>query len=326
MSEVSRQIATGVTCALLLAVGLGCAGSRGAPTSSADAPSASPAVSLAAREALIQVEGDAFVAAVDTRPMRPLSAPGPLRIPPGRRALGVRRRKGAWAHTQTTSDAAGGQRRVSSESCTLEVDLRADAEYRLAISDGADAWSWKASLTGPGLDATCVPRVSARELVGRDLFLCCAMRFDGGVATDANYLYRYSSDPMLAAGTRVRVTDAGRMTVDFSTADGRRYRLWFKYGRGQLDGPTYFGRIFVSEDPTVALAGASPAVLEAVRAGRVIAGMTRAQVLLARGYPPAHQTPDLEAAQWLFYDEAGTGEYVSFHDGVVTAVRRGPAP
>lgn len=221
------------------------------------------------------------------------------------------------------------------ESCRLNLALHAGAQYRLATDEaGKKNWTWVASLRGAGVEATCTPQLVARELVGRDLFLCCTMRCYDGKATDANYLYDDRLDPRLSgervarllAGTPVRITDADRLYIAFTTADSDTYRLWLEYGVDHIDAPTYFGRIFVAGDPSLALAGASAGVVAAVRGGCVTIGMTRDQALLARGYSPLHRTPDLDASQWLYYETRGLGEYITFTNGVVTNMRRGPAP
>ncbi len=313
---VRQAVLTGVSVAML-----GCTGS----------PGANPATQ--GQQALISIGGSALIAGIDGQDTQSAFASPELRVAPGRHALSVRRRKEIQTGKPVPSDATviiamawGTTTVVSHDTCTLDVELQAGGEYRLVTNQGGDEWSWTASLSGPGSKATCSPQVTARDLVGRDLYLCCTMRFSGGEATDANYLYDDSAESTLPAGTKVRVTEVERFKVKFSPADGRRYQLWFQYGGEHLDSRLYFERLFLASDPTATLAGLSPDVAAAVRAGRVVVGMTKAQVLLARGYPPGHQTPDLEASEWLYYDSPGVGEYVVFANGVVTATRRGPAP
>lgn len=43
------------------------------------------------------------------------------------------------------------------------------------------------------------------------------------------------------------------------------------------------------------------AMAEAIRAGTPRLGMTKTQVLLARGYPPSHETPSLSGARWKYW-------------------------
>lgn len=40
----------------------------------------------------------------------------------------------------------------------------------------------------------------------------------------------------------------------------------------------------------------------AIRAGRVEPGLSKEAVIVARGYPPAHKTPDLESDDWHYWN------------------------
>ncbi len=321
--------------AMLVAAGLGCA-SR-APS----APSPSVQQPAADERAVVNVDPSVLVTELDGQPIRasPDAVPTPLILAPGEHAFKVKRRKLIKSVQKVTTHTFGTKSRdtatATCESCRLNLALHAGAQYRLATDEaGEKNWTWVASLRGAGVEATCTPQLVARELVGRDLFLCCTMRFYDRKATDANYLYDDRLDPRLPgsrvtrllAGTPVRITDADRLYIAFTTADGNTYHLWLEYGADHIDAPSYFERIFVASDPSLPLAGAPAGVVAAVRSGRVVIGMTRDQALLARGYPPLHRTPDLDGSQWLYYETRGLGEYVTFTDGVVTNMRRGPAP
>ena len=38
-----------------------------------------------------------------------------------------------------------------------------------------------------------------------------------------------------------------------------------------------------------------------IRAGTLRKGMTKEQVLMTRGYPPAHETPSVESDRWVYW-------------------------
>ena len=42
-------------------------------------------------------------------------------------------------------------------------------------------------------------------------------------------------------------------------------------------------------------------VASAIRSGEMRKGMTRELVLMARGYPPAHETPSIESDRWVYW-------------------------
>ena len=59
----------------------------------------------------------------------------------------------------------------------------------------------------------------------------------------------------------------------------------------------------------------------AIESGEVLKGMTKEQVLLARGYPPAHQTPSTDEDRWKFWSSRFVTEEIFFSNGRVVAGR-----
>ncbi len=171
-------------------------------------------------------------------------------------------------------------------------------------------------------------------LTGGEYYLCCSTRFSPDLrATDANYgnyAYREGSGvtgPILAAGTRVRVVKVGSSAIQFEPATGGSpYTLIFRYGKNQQTPDQYFRNILLPTDPTDALKEAPRGIVTAIQEGRLAEGMTREQALMARGYPPAHRTPNLDANEWIYYETPGFVDRVAFSDGKILSVTRGPAP
>ena len=170
-------------------------------------------------------------------------------------------------------------------------------------------------------------------LVGQDFYLCCNLRFNPERrAADSNYgSYIYSSSyaaggPVLAAGTRVRVVKVGSSAIEFQSDDGQTYQLAFGYGRKQQTPAQYFQNILRTTNPMDAMKDVPRRIADAMREGRLVEGMTKEQTLIARGYPPAHQTPSLESNEWIYYDTPGFVDRVVFSDGKIHSVTRGPAP
>lgn len=210
--------------------------------------------------------------------------------------------------------------------CALNFDASAGARYVVStaapVSEGAP---WTASLRGAGVDVSCISRDPLPlELVGRTRYLCCNMTFLDGETTDANYRYTGTRSAQLPTGTRVVVTEVRRDRIAFrAEPDGEVYRVYLEYGRFNTDPETYFTEILREHDPRAAAPGKSTADLAAAA---LAPGMTREQAILVRGYPPLHRTPDRQAAEWLYYESAGRGTYVTFADGVITTVREAAAP
>jgi len=170
-------------------------------------------------------------------------------------------------------------------------------------------------------------------LEGRELYLCCNVGFDGGfVTSDANYRrYRsgngYIPRPILAAGTRVRVTKVGESAVAFQTpGSSATYTLTFAFGHKQLSAGQYFQRILLETNPLDAVRDVPAPIADAIREGRLVPGMTKDEALIARGYPPAHRTPSLAASEWLYYETGAFVDRVTFVDDRIRSVVLEPAP
>ena len=197
-------------------------------------------------------------------------------------------------------------------------------------------WSWAASLALATMGGCSVTGGTPFDpsLVEKPKYLCCDMSFDiHHAASDANYgqyavrAGEYGQGPMLAAGTRVIVTAVGSSGIAF-WPDGSdvQYTLRFTYGRKQLTPDQYFARIFRDTKLLPSPDPASGPIAAGIAAGQLAEGMTKEQALLARGYPPAHQTPSVEQNDWIYFETPGFIDRVVFVDGKIQSITRGPAP
>lgn len=170
--------------------------------------------------------------------------------------------------------------------------------------------------------ALCSSAASVRSQPQVEGFLCCNMRSDGSWISDSNYVD--GAKQMIAAGTPVRITGYGRnrVLIEF---DGQKQAIGNDYSR-TLKLEEFAQRYVVPQDPTAALRSAPPKVREAVKSARITRGMTRAQVLMAVGYPIASATPDLAAPLWRYW-ASRSAEYQVFwgDDGRVERIFGAPA-
>lgn len=56
-----------------------------------------------------------------------------------------------------------------------------------------------------------------------------------------------------------------------------------------------------------------------IKSGTLRQGMTKYQVLLTRGYPPAHETPSLESDTWTYWSSRFSSHVRVFSKGMLTA-------
>jgi hypothetical protein len=140
---------------------------------------------------------------------------------------------------------------------------------------------------------------------GASGYTCCNFHPDGNWISDANWAYF----PRIPAGTAAQILEYGEHQVSVEIG-GRRMVLGLDYGRKQ-NLREWAQRMIVSRDPKEKIADWPAAAREAIEAGRVAPGMTKEQVIVSVGYPPAHATPSLDAQTWKYwYDTHGTYEVV----------------
>jgi hypothetical protein len=53
----------------------------------------------------------------------------------------------------------------------------------------------------------------------------------------------------------------------------------------------------------------------AIRAGEMRKGMTKEQVLMTRGYPPAHETPSVQGDRWVYWSSRFVKQTIVFNNG-----------
>ncbi len=133
-------------------------------------------------------------------------------------------------------------------------------------------------------------------------FTCCNLRYDDDEISD-------SSDPelsILKAGTPVTVLGYGKNRANLDV-EGKPMILEHEYGRDQEVLDTWVNKIVVSEDPRPRIASWPANIQAAIRAGKLVRGMTRQQALAAVGYPRANVTKSIDEDVWRMF--LSRGEY-----------------
>lgn len=128
-------------------------------------------------------------------------------------------------------------------------------------------------------------------------FTCCNLRTDGSWISDANYAE--SGKKMIPAGTPAKVTGYGRYRVHIDMG-GQKQSIGNDYSR-DLEMGAFAQRYIVTEDPKVKLASWPPAIQAAVKAAKVMVGMTKDQVLMSVAYPMTSENPSLDAPVWRYW-------------------------
>jgi len=167
----------------------------------------------------------------------------------------------------------------------------------------------------------CLPTSSPvpNPLDGQTRYLCCNLHYEQTTVADVNY----QQGALLPLGTRVQISKVTRNGVTFQPGGGGApITVVLKYGRKNLDLDTFVNRLLVPKDPKLALARAGTKVRKQVESGVVEPGMTRDQVLMSLGYPPAHRTPQLSSPQWTYWQNRWISFIVWFDGDKVSRVQR----
>jgi hypothetical protein len=153
-----------------------------------------------------------------------------------------------------------------------------------------------------GLSKPAPPPAGALPLP-RQGFACCNLHYDKDWINDGNY----AELPMIPAGTPVEVLKYG-LNRAYIKVDGKPMRLGHDYGRSQESLEAWTGKMIVSEDPRPRIASYPRAVQEAIRAGKVMVGMTREQAIASIGYPLTSENESVDAPMWRIW-RSSHGEY-----------------
>jgi len=89
--------------------------------------------------------------------------------------------------------------------------------------------------------------------------------------------------------------------LTFRDRSGRQYTIEFDPGYRLCSLHDFILDTFTTEPPETMLKGIPANALNRIKAGQVVAGMDRREVLLAYGPPPAIRTPDLRNETWIYW-------------------------
>ena len=124
-------------------------------------------------------------------------------------------------------------------------------------------------------------------------YTCCNLHHDKDFISDANWTLA----PMIAAGAKIKVLSYGNNVANVEI-DGQPMRIGHEYGRKQEPLEAFISKLVVKASPRGKIDRYPEPVRAAIKAGKVIPGMTREQVIIAVGYPPTHKTESLDAKVW----------------------------
>jgi hypothetical protein len=140
-------------------------------------------------------------------------------------------------------------------------------------------------------------------------YTCCNLHYSGDWVSDLNY----SSQTRIPAGTPVKVTDYGRYRV-ITEIGGKQIRLGLDYGRRDETLAQYARKLTVDRDLRFRIGSFPPVVQDAIRAGKLLHGMSKEQVVIAVGFPARHETASVNAPVWKFWHTSRASYLVRFDE------------
>ncbi len=132
----------------------------------------------------------------------------------------------------------------------------------------------------------------------------------------------YALGMHIPVNTEVKILDMNAKVIVFEYEGQKiKYEVYTKYTR--VDAGTMLDRLFSASK--VDLSVHSSDVVENINKGLVAVGMTKDEVLLARGYPPFHMTKGVEANTWKYWRHRFATALVLFENDSVVEIKGVPS-
>jgi hypothetical protein len=153
------------------------------------------------------------------------------------------------------------------------------------------------------------------EASPRSGYACCNLHYEGDWISDANL----SQQAFIPVGSPVSVKkfDGFRVNVEI---DGKPMRLGHDYGRAEESTEQWVSKLVVAEDPRLKIAKFPPAIREAIKAGKLMKGMTKEQVIMAVGHPQTNDNPQLDGPYWRYWWSSFGPYYVYWSGNKVSKI------
>ncbi|MDZ7788850.1 MAG: hypothetical protein U5K73_12165 [Halofilum sp. (in: g-proteobacteria)] len=153
------------------------------------------------------------------------------------------------------------------------------------------------------------------EFEGESLYTQRNLWVTDGVHETTNYRVEY----MIPVNTRVRIGDTNERVIKVSVPEtGERFRIINMRQYTDQDIKAIFHRYFADQRRNLDAFSADER--EAIEAGEIERGMSKDAVLVARGFPPAHETPSIRMDEWRYWNSGNDTRVVRFDGDRVSAV------
>jgi len=152
-------------------------------------------------------------------------------------------------------------------------------------------------------------------VAGQEYFLRHTFMHEKGVHSATNY-WRGMLAPI---NSRVYLVTIGEKSMTLRLGSGETVRVENVPNFTRTDMATIAKRM-LSYKP-VPIETFDKATVAAIKNGVMKIGMTKEQVIMAHGYPPAHETPSLELDTWKYWSSRFVTQSIVFENGVLVRGR-----
>lgn len=182
--------------------------------------------------------------------------------------------------------------------------------------------SFFAKLTAAMAALLFVAVASAQESGGGTLYTQVNIWFEKPMKIPST---NYHVGAILPVGTKVTVDDVEDNKVEFTDANGTKYRIVAIIKHNNVPGPALKDRLFGPDNPMAEggkFSKFSKTEQEQIRFGDIAKGMSKDAVIMAYGYPPTIRTPTTDAPSWTYWKNRWVTRIVRFaEDGTVLDIQ-----
>lgn len=166
--------------------------------------------------------------------------------------------------------------------------------------------------------AACKPPAPPHPATSETRYTCCNIYYEQDEIPDT--LWKVGT--MIPLGTPVRILEVRADRIRFEASGHKPITLVLKYGKGVKTIDQYLNEMFPTQNPRARLAKMKAKTQQIIEQGGVEEGMTKEQVKMSLGVPPAHRTPSMDAAQWSYWQNRWHQFIVFFEGDKVVRIQR----
>lgn len=157
-----------------------------------------------------------------------------------------------------------------------------------------------------------MPSAHASDMEGQELYTQVNMHsLKGEYVTWVNY----GVDSLIPVNTKVLITSISGSGVEFTIKESGTELSLKNSSRSGLNGEEWANKHFGINKVNLKKFNAKDQ--KGIEEAKALVGMSKKGVLIARGYPPAHVTPNLDMSEWMYWHNRWNKKKVVFKGDTV---------